>query len=179
MSAIPTIKESRLIFDRFLKIYQEKLLLPDGSEHDYFTLAPPAEAVSIIAETSEGLFVLIEEYRIPPRLTLLGLPGGYIEKGESIIKAAERELLEEVGYRAETFRQLQTIYPYPGISSQALTVVYAQGAVKVQEPMLEPTETITCVLKSREALKAAAQAHVPLDGILCAALGCMTLEGLF
>src|SRR5256712_5054197 len=48
----------------------------------------------------------------------LKLPAGHIEKGESPEACARRELEEETGYSAGSWKRLGWFHPSPGISSQ-------------------------------------------------------------
>jgi ADP-ribose pyrophosphatase YjhB (NUDIX family) len=53
-----------------------------------------------------------------------GLPGGYVDPGESVVQAAVREVLEETGYRVEIGR-LIGVYSDPARQ----VVAYADGEV--------------------------------------------------
>ncbi|MGI5233004.1 NUDIX hydrolase [Actinoallomurus sp. CA-142502] len=73
-------------------------LLPDGSEAIYYiSVARPT--VSIVALTREQRVIMVEQYRPGPGDLLRELPGGFIDENETPSTAAERELLEETGYR--------------------------------------------------------------------------------
>lgn len=54
--------------------------------------------VAILAITKAQQVILVEQFRPGPKKVLRELPGGYIDKGESPLAAARRELREETGY---------------------------------------------------------------------------------
>jgi len=167
---LPIVKESKVLFDRFVKIRCDTLEYGNGTAHDYFTLIPKADAINVLATTPEGHYVLMEEYRHPTGKVLLCCPGGYLEPDESPEEGARRELLEETGYAAQDFKVIGSAYPYPGLSSQNIIYVKATEAVKVSEPHLEASEVLRTVIMSEKDLKAAIARGVALDGILCTAL---------
>lgn len=53
-------------------------------------------------------------------------PAGAIDRGESAEEAMRREMLEEVGYRAERLERIATFYPSAGGSSERVTLFYAE-----------------------------------------------------
>src|SRR5712691_13062068 len=69
----------------------------------------------------------------------LELPAGHIENGESPEVCAKRELEEETGYSAGSWKRLGWFHPSPGISSQR---AYAYLARKLKRGVLhrEPYE---------------------------------------
>jgi len=168
---LPEIKESKTILDAFFMVRCDSLFFPRNHHAvDYYSIETRTDAVSILAKTKEGLFVVNEEYRYPVRRYLLSLPGGYMDDNESPEQSAERELLEETGYKAERFVLMGSSYPYAGVSNQQLFYVVALGAEKVAEPKLEPAEILrTSVLNIEEINRRIAQG-APTDGILCTAL---------
>ena len=58
-------------------------------------------AVSVILQ-KEGCYLLVERGRDPGR-GQFAFPGGRVEQGETLEKAAQRELLEETGLFADDF----------------------------------------------------------------------------
>lgn len=166
---IPKVEDSQIIFDQFVKIRRD-LLNYDGHPHAYFTLLTKADAVNVLAVTPAGELVLIEEYRHPTGQVLLACPGGYIDRNETPLQAARRELLEETGYEATSYQEIGSAYPYPGLSSQKITFVVALGALPKGNPQYEVSELIRTVVMTETRLDQLMAQGVAMDGILCAAL---------
>jgi ADP-ribose pyrophosphatase len=58
------------------------------------------EWVNIIALTSDDQVIMIRQYRHAIKKTILEIPSGLIDKGDSSpLEAAAHELLEETGYQ--------------------------------------------------------------------------------
>lgn len=83
-------------------------------------------AVDTASDAKDPGILLIRQYRHAAGKFLLELPAGRIEKGEDLIPAAQRELIEETGYRAARWSRHQTYYASPGFLSEAMNIVLAE-----------------------------------------------------
>jgi len=67
----------------------------------------PINCVGIVCIRGDN--VLLIKRGKPPRMGQWSIPGGRIEKGESELQAAARELFEETSIRANKFQKIETI----------------------------------------------------------------------
>jgi ADP-ribose pyrophosphatase len=72
-----------------------------------------------------GRILLVRQYRLPARQYLWELPAGRIDEGETPLKAARRELVEETGYRAKDWKKIAVFYPSPGFLAEKMTIFLA------------------------------------------------------
>ena len=103
-----------------------------------------ADTVIVIPITHDKKIVLIEEEQ-PNKPLFLTAVAGKIELSENPEQAAEREMLEEIGYKA---KNLNLWYSFNPVSKIDWTVyVYiAKDAKKISEPSLEPGERILPII---------------------------------
>ena len=88
-------------------------------------------AVTAITEDQEMLFV--EQYRIPLKKSVIDLPAGLVESDEELIVAANRELVEETGYEANSLSHITTVPTSPGLTNEIVSIFYAEKVIKVGE----------------------------------------------
>lgn len=96
--------------------------------------------------------VMIWNYRHAIQGWELELPAGHIEDGEAPEACARRELEEETGYSANSWKKLGWFYPSPGNSSQKAYAYLARdmkGGTSHREPYELGMEVKT--LKLRDA----------------------------
>ena len=74
---------------------------------------------------SNGDVLLVEQFRYPMQQSLLELPAGRIDPGESPEETAARELVEEVGFRAGRLEKLAAFYTTPGFCNELLHLYLA------------------------------------------------------
>lgn len=80
-------------------------------------------AVDQIRSTPRVLFE--RQYRHAAGDYLWELPAGRIDPGEAELKAAQRELIEETGYRASRWRRILKFYASPGFMAETMSVYLA------------------------------------------------------
>lgn len=101
-------------------------------------------AVLIIPMLDDETVLLIREYAAGVDRYELALPKGRIEKDEPVIIAANREIMEEIGYAANKLDHLTSLTLAPGYSNQTTHIVLARELYTQQaegdEP--EPIEVI-------------------------------------
>ncbi len=91
----------------------------------------------MMAVDENSRVLLVRQYRMPARDYLWELPAGKLDEGETPLHAAQRELVEETGYRASEWRELVSFWPSPGYVGEKMTIFLAteltQGAPKPME----------------------------------------------
>lgn len=117
-----------------------------GFTWDFYILEA-GDWVNVIPLTSQSEVVLVELHRHGIEGPSLEIPGGVIDPDDpSPIAAAERELMEETGYRAEEILPLGVVHPNPAIQGNRCYSFLARNVARVDRPRPDGAEDIT-VLK--------------------------------
>lgn len=94
----------------WLTVREDKTINPGGKEGIY-SVVESKPGVLVVAITRENEVYLIESFRYPLQAWRWEVPGGGIDEGDSPLQAAQKELEEELGFRAERWTQLGDMYP--------------------------------------------------------------------
>jgi 8-oxo-dGTP pyrophosphatase MutT (NUDIX family) len=110
----------RLIY-RGLKIdlALQSVRLADGTTADREVIIHRG-AVALVAMVDDEHVCLVRNHRYSIGVTLLEVPAGTIDHGETPEQTAERELREETGYRANRIRRLRDWYVSPGVMTERM-----------------------------------------------------------
>ncbi len=98
---------------------------PSGAALDRKIVKNAPSAV-MLARDHDKRVLLIRQYRLPPRQKLWELPAGRCDTGEDPLETAKRELIEETGYRAASWRKMLEFYPAPGFASELMHAFLAE-----------------------------------------------------
>lgn len=110
------------IFDgKVVKLRVEDVALPDGKSAIREIIAHPGGA-GMIAVDEDRNVLMVEQYRIAARKMMLEIPAGKLEYGEDPKLTAEREIVEETGYRAGKVKELGSYYATPGYCEEVLSL---------------------------------------------------------
>ncbi len=85
------------------------------------------EVVAIVPVDAAGQVLLVRQYRLAAGRSLLEVPAGGIEAGEGAEDAAQRELREETGQRADRLQRLGGFYVSPGYCTEYVHLFLASG----------------------------------------------------
>jgi len=100
---------------------------PDGTKNVFSVIDAPDWAIVIpLLETPEGKkFLMVRQWRHGSGCLSLEFPGGVLESGESEEAGAQRELVEETGWKAGHIIKLGEFNPNPAIMSNRVHVYAA------------------------------------------------------
>jgi ADP-ribose pyrophosphatase len=101
-----------------------------------------------VAITDEEKVVLVEQFRPPVSQSLIELPAGLAgdiagAEQESLLIAAQRELLEETGYVAARWQEITRGYSSPGITDELIVLFLAEGLTRQNPGGGDEQENIT------------------------------------
>jgi ADP-ribose pyrophosphatase len=135
---------SRRGFDgKLVHVRVDEVRLPTGRVTTRETVEHPG-SVAIVGVTTEGQVLLLRQSHHAIGRTLLGIPAGTLEPGETPEACARRELQEETGYRAGTLEKLVSYYTSPGYTNEQMTIYLARHCVPAGGT-IDPDELIRLV----------------------------------
>ncbi|HZY65044.1 MAG: NUDIX hydrolase [Actinomycetota bacterium] len=124
----------------------DEVQLPDGAVIEYGVLESGGFA-AVVPVTGDGGVILVRQWRQPLGKFTLELPSGAVDAGEDARQSAERELLEETGYRAEELEPLISFHTSTGRSTEMCHLFRCRAVWGLGGPRPEPTEFIEVVEK--------------------------------
>ena len=98
--------------------------------------------VSSILAIENNKIIMVKQFRYPHK-EALEIPAGIINKNETPLNCAKRELLEETGYSATELKYLTRYYPLLGYDLMYIDCFIATKFKKVSEQKLDDNELIT------------------------------------
>jgi len=86
----------------------------------------PGSAVILVVDEKKKI-LLIQQSRLPAGKKLWELPAGKIDEGENALQAAKRELAEETGYKAKSWKKIASYWASPGFLAEKMSLYLATG----------------------------------------------------
>ncbi len=123
------IISSETVFSgRVITLRVDTVRLPDGMISIREVIVHPG-AVAMVPVLDDGRVVLVRQWRNAAGRALLEIPAGGLAPGEEPRACAERECMEEIGYRPRTLTPLYKFFLAPGYSSECLHIFLARDLV--------------------------------------------------
>ena len=121
------VLRSEIIYEgRAFGVRRDELIEPTGIRTTREVVTHPGSVV-VLPVLPDGRIVMVRQYRHATRQYLWELVAGRMERGENPKKAAQRELIEETGYRAKKFRVFLDVFPTPGFLEERMYILLAEG----------------------------------------------------
>ncbi len=140
--------------DNWIKVLKRRYLDKTGREKSwtYIERINGQRAAVIVAVTKETRsLILISQFRVPFGREIIEFPAGLIDPGETAAQTAERELLEETGYRGRVVEVGPPISTSCGLTTELIHLVYMEvDEEPAAEPQLESSEKIRVLKLKRE-----------------------------
>jgi 8-oxo-dGTP pyrophosphatase MutT (NUDIX family) len=127
----PVVGSAELARSHIVALRTDQVRMPSGriAERD---VVEHAGAVGVVALDEAGRVLMIRQYRHPAGAMLWEIPAGLRDvPGEPPSLTAERELLEETGYRARDWRVLCDYFSSPGMTDERLRIFLARDLTEV------------------------------------------------
>ncbi len=160
----PQLLQQRLFYlGRRFSFDVNRLRLPNGVEGDWECIRHPGGALAVPV-TPSGELVLVRQYRFALQGRILEFPAGTLEKHEEPLETIKREIEEETGYRAQSWKKLNPFALAPGYSDEYIFPFLAQDLEKLEQPpQQDEDEDIEVVLMTPEELEKSIFAGEAID----------------
>lgn len=125
------VAESRLVHrGRYLEFRVDTVERADGSRATRDVVGHPG-AIAVLALDGDGRLLLVRQWRVPAGRAMLEIPAGTLDVHDGVpedpLAAARRELEEETGHRATSWRLLAEFWTAPGFASELMHLYLATG----------------------------------------------------
>ncbi len=147
-----TLDHVEVLKGHFLHAFRDQVRLPNGDTATREYVIHPG-AVMIIALLDDGRLVMERQYRYPVKQVMIEFPAGKLDAGEDRLACAQRELLEETGYRAKEWAHAGVLHPVISYSTEFIDIWFARG-LRLGERRLDEGEFLDVFTASLEELLA-------------------------
>ena len=140
-----TLSSEQVLYTPYLKIRREQVALPNGLVIPDYYIIENRGWVGIVPYTTDGYFLLNNQYKHGIGQEVLEFPAGGIDEGEDDpMQTAERELMEETGYSAEEGKMefLAHMLANPTGAVTRIWWYLARDVCKTGEQKIDPSEVI-------------------------------------
>jgi len=114
----------------FLHAFRDTVRLPDRTSavREYVRHPGAVMIVPLLSDAQGEMQVVLErQFRYPVAQVMIEFPAGKLDPGEASQSCAQRELLEETGYRAEQWALAGRLHPVISYSTEFIDIWFARG----------------------------------------------------
>lgn len=151
------LKSQELFRGHFLHAFRDTVALPDGTQatREYVTHPGAVMIIPLLELPGQALQLVMErQYRYPVQQVMIEFPAGKLDPNESMLQCAQRELLEETGYRAKQWARAGVLHPVISYSTEFIEVWFAKD-LSLSERQLDEGEFLEVFLQTPETLQQA------------------------
>lgn len=137
-----TSRQSETVFENnWIALEHNDVIRPDGSEGDYTLVRFKNRAVGIVPYEKGGVW-LVGQTRFALDQYSWEIPEGGVPAGEDMLMAAKRELKEETGLSASSYRHLLDLHTSNSVTDE-WGQIYLATNLQQGDADPEPSEDIT------------------------------------
>lgn len=118
---------------QWINHYTDRVEMPSGKIiEEYHILDFPKKSIVVVPYV-DNFILFVESLRYAQGKVTLELPAGSVEKGEDILSAGKREVLEETGYNIKNLRKIYSVHSVNGVSKKLDHILKGELTNKVLE----------------------------------------------
>ena len=119
--------------NRWLALREDLVELPNGRTTIYGVVSC-GECVGVLPFLDPDTVLLVRQYRYVAGRTTWEMPTGGVHASESVVEAAQRELGEEIGYRATRLTHVNTYHTSKSVMDETAHLFLGEEMVKLALP---------------------------------------------
>ena len=132
-----TLSSQPIYQNPWMSLREDIAEMPNGRTTLYGVVAF-GDCVGVVPFLDDDRILLVRQYRYVQKDARWEIPTGGVREGESLEGAAQRELQEETGYRAERLTWISSYYTSKCICQETAHLYIGEGLFPAQRP---PDET--------------------------------------
>lgn len=119
--------------NKWLSLREDLVEMPDGRTTIYGVVTT-GDSVGVLPFLDPDTVLLIRQYRYVTRRVTWEMPTGGVHAGESLETAAQRELAEETGHRADRLVRVCTYHTSKSVMDETAHLFLAEGLQPAPTP---------------------------------------------
>lgn len=143
MSVVYMLKKRDVYESKRLNVQEHTVNAGADTPLIYPVIEYAGDSVSVCIQNSIGDVLICKEHKYALGRTVLALPSGQIDEGETPFDAAQREVLEETGFLIDNIKIIGQTYPIPANSKLCQYMVLATLSGKAKRRPEAGEESIT------------------------------------
>jgi ADP-ribose pyrophosphatase len=141
----------------------------NGEIKERLVISHPS-AIVVIPLLEPDQTLMVSQYRYAVKQETVEFPAGKLDSGEDIETAARRELIEETGYQADSWRKLMTFAPNVGYSTEMIHVLAARNLTLISSDWQDREEIDQVEIVKLSEVKEMVKSGKIIDGATILAL---------
>ena len=123
-----TLSEETIFEGRVFKMVRQVVRLPNNRTSTRDLILHPG-AVAMIPIDAKGNVLLVRQFRKAAGMEMLEIPAGTLDPGEPLKACVQRELQEEIGFKARSIRRLVSYFPAAGYTTEVIHIYVVKDLV--------------------------------------------------
>jgi len=133
LTAWKTLSTKPIYQNRWLSLREDLVEMADGRTTLYGVVSC-GECVGVLPFLDPDTVLLIRQYRYVARRVTWEMPTGGVHEGESTEEAAQRELAEEIGYRANRLNRVCSYHTSKSVMDETAHLFLGEALVPLALP---------------------------------------------
>ena len=151
---------------RAFRFVKETVTLENGVTVDLELVRHPG-ASAMVPFIRKDTLILLKQYRHAVGRFIWEIPAGTLSPNETPMDCARRELVEETGYSANTWKKLGEITPVPGYSDERIHIFLAKDLASAEQNLDKDEVLDVHEIRFKEALKMIARGDIQDGKTIC------------